>query len=74
VAAEVDARLNHGDAFAFKEFSLQRGVGFANEEFSARAENAMPGNAFARRRRGHRTPSSSRSARKAQGFSEGSIG
>jgi hypothetical protein len=74
MTAEVDARLDHRHAFAFEEFSLQGGVRLTDEELSARAQNAMPGNAFARRRGRHGAPRGSRSARKAQGFSEGSIG
>lgn len=44
---EIDAAFGHGDAFGFKELTLETGVGFADEEFAAGAEDAMPRDAFA---------------------------
>src|SRR5437667_11545994 len=53
MAFQVNAGLDDGDAFAFEEFSLQRSVRLANEDFAAFAEDAMPGDAFSGRGRGH---------------------
>jgi hypothetical protein len=71
---QVHARFNYGDAFAFEKLSLEGSVRFANQDFAALANNAMPGNSLARRSRSHRAARASRSARKAQGFSELPIG
>jgi len=51
---EIDAAFGHGDAFGFKEFALETGVGFTNEEFASCAEDAMPRDAFAGRTCRHR--------------------
>ena len=74
VAFEVDARFNNRDALAFEEFSLQGCVGFADQDFSALAENTMPGNAFAGRRRGHGVSRGARAAWQPQGFGQAPIG
>jgi len=73
VTFEVDARLDNRDAFAFEEFSLHGCVGFADQDFSALAENTMPGNALAGRRRGHGASRSARTAGQAQGLSKAPI-
>ena len=70
VAFQVHARLDNGDAFAFEEFSLQRSVRLADEDFAALTDDPMPGDAFSRGSGGHRAASGTRAARKAQGFSE----
>src|SRR5260370_36979113 len=49
VAFQVHTRLNDFDAFAFEEFSLEGSVRLADENFSALADNAMPGNTFSGR-------------------------
>ena len=67
---EVDARFNNRDAFAFEELSLQGCVGFADQDFSALAENTVPGNAFPGRRRGHGASRGARAAGQAQGPSK----
>ena len=41
----VHAHFDDFDAFGFEEFSLQRRVRFGDENLSAFADNAMPGNA-----------------------------
>jgi hypothetical protein len=73
VTFEVDAKPDYSDAFAFEELSLQGRVGFANQDFSALAENAMPGNAFPGRRRSHGVSRGARAAWQAQGLSKASI-
>lgn len=73
MALQIDARFSELDPFTFKKFSLQRGVRFANQNFAAFAENAMPGNASSGRGGGHRASSGARAAGQAQESSEGSI-
>lgn len=62
MALHVDAALDDFDALGFKEFTLQAGVRFANEKFAALADDAMPGNAFARGSGGHGVTSGSGAA------------
>jgi hypothetical protein len=66
VELHVDAALGHLNALGFEEFSLQGGVGFADEEFPARAQNAMPGNSPSGRTTGHGATCGSCAARQAQ--------
>jgi hypothetical protein len=73
VPFQVDAKPDYRDAFAFEKLSLQGCVGFANQDFSALAENAMPGNAFSGGSRRHGASCGARAAWQAQGLSEGSI-
>ena len=68
------ARFQNGDAFAFKEFALQGRVGFADEELPARADYAVPGDAFSRGASSHRPASGSRPAPQTQRFSQRPIG
>lgn len=69
----VDAAFGHLDAFGFEEFSLQGCVGLSNEKLATCAENAMPGDGFARRACSHGAASGSCAAREAQGSSNGPI-
>jgi hypothetical protein len=66
---QVDAALGHGDAFRFKEFALQAGVGFAEEEFAAGAQYAMPRYAFTGRCCRHGMTGSAGAATEAQNSS-----
>jgi len=74
MALQIDARLDDRDAFAFEEFSLEGSVRFADQDFSALTDDAVPGNAFSGRSRGHGAPRAARAAGKAESFSEGPIG
>ena len=74
VAFEVDAGLDNGDAFAFEKFSLQGCVGFANQDFSALAENTVPRNAFSGRSCSHGASRGARAAWQVQSLGEASIG
>lgn len=69
VELHVDAAFGHGDAFGFEEFALKAGIGFADEEFAAGAEHAMPGNAFARGTCSHGMTGGAGAATKAQSTS-----
>ena len=51
MAGVVDKHFDDFDAFRFEELSLERSVGFGNENFSAFTDNAMPRNASSRRGR-----------------------
>src|SRR5467141_551961 len=73
VAFQVHARLSDFDAFAFEEFSLQGSVRLADEDFAALTDDAMPGNAFSGRSRGHGASGAARAARETQGFRKGPI-
>ena len=73
VTLDIEAGFAKFDAFGFEEFALEAGVRFADEEFAARANDAVPGNAFAGGRRGHRAACGAATTGKAQSFSEGSI-
>jgi hypothetical protein len=74
VAFQVDAGLEDSDALAFEEFSLQGSIWLADEDLAAFTDDAMPGNAFSGRSRGHGASGASRAAGQAQSLSEGSIG
>ena len=70
---QVHSRFEECDAFTFQELSLQPSVGFADEQFAAVAYDAVPGYAFAGRRRRHGASCGARAAGQAQSTSEGSI-
>jgi hypothetical protein len=74
VVFHADAIFDDVDAFGFEEFALEAGVGFADYDFAGGVEDAMPGNAFALRRRGHGAAGAASAAFEAQGFSNGPIG
>src|SRR5215469_11110850 len=48
VARVIDTHFNDVHAFAFKEFALERSVGFRDEQLAALADHAMPGDASSR--------------------------
>jgi hypothetical protein len=60
------ARLGDSDAFGFKELALKRSVRFTNEEFSALANDALPGNALPGRSSGHGVADGASASTKAQ--------
>jgi hypothetical protein len=65
-----DAGFEDEDAFGFEQFALQGGVGFANQEFAACADDAVPRNASAGRTSSHCVAGGSCAAAQLQGFSE----
>ena len=71
---EVDASLNHRDAFRLKKFTLQGSDGFADEEFAAIADYAVPGNASSGWGRRHSSSYGPRPAPQVQSFGERPIG
>jgi hypothetical protein len=70
----IDAALRHFHSFAFKQFSLQRGIRFANEQFPAGAQNSMPRDSSSCGTSSHRMTSSSGSTTQPDGFGNGPIG
>jgi hypothetical protein len=62
MALKIHAGFDDLNAFAFEELLLKRGVWFADEEFAAFAENAMPRNAFSGRSGGHGSACAARAA------------
>ena len=74
VLLQVDAEFHDFNAFAFEEPFLEGCVGFANEDFAAGSEDAMPRNSFAARSGCHGAASGACAACETQGSSEGSIG
>src|SRR5205807_399820 len=73
VALQVYAKFDHRDAFAFKELSLEQGVWAMNQDFSAVADHAVPGNAFSGRSGGHGASGRAGAAGQAQKPSHPSI-
>jgi|SRR5580692_3553025 hypothetical protein len=71
---EVDASLNHGDAFRLKKFTLQGSDGFADEEFATIADYAVPGNASSGWGRRHSSSYGPRPAPQVQSLGERPIG
>lgn len=71
---DIQAGFGEGHALTFEEFSLERCVRLANQEFAAGAYDAMPGDAFSRGAGGHGAACSPASAREAQRLSERPIG
>jgi hypothetical protein len=71
---KVDAGFHHVNAFAFKEPFLEGGVGFADKDFSAGAEDAMPRDSFAARSGGHGAARGPCAAGESHGPSESPIG
>src|SRR3974377_362910 len=61
-------------AFALKQFALQGRVGFADEQFSAVADNAVPRDAFSRWGRCHSPARGSRPAAQSQSLGKRPIG
>src|ERR1700688_1150547 len=59
---QVHARLDDGHALAFEKLFLHRSVGLADENLAALSYNTVPGNAFARGRRGHGASGTARSS------------
>src|SRR3974390_1026343 len=50
---QIGAKFGYLDAFAFEELALEGGIRFANQEFAAVANHAMPGDGFSRGRCRH---------------------
>jgi hypothetical protein len=74
VELHIHAAFGHLHAFGFEEFALQAGVGLADQKFSAKTNDAMPGNAFSGGACGHCTASTARSAAEPKSFCEPPVG
>src|SRR6266849_7254676 len=73
MASQVNTKLNDRDAFAFQKLPLEQSVWSTNEDFSAVADHAVPGNSFSGRSGSHGASGCARAPRQAQSPSEGSI-
>lgn len=71
---QIDARFDYGNAFRLEELFLKGCVGFANEDFTVGAEDAVPRNAFAARSSAHGAPRGTGAAPETQGSREAPIG
>lgn len=71
---EVNAGFDDKNAFGFEELFLQGSVRFADKDFAAGAEDAVPGDTFALRNGAHGAASGACAACETQGSREGSIG
>ncbi len=60
---QLHARFKQFHALRLKQFTLQRGVGLANQQFTAGANHAVPRNAFSRGCCCHRSACGSCAAR-----------
>jgi hypothetical protein len=69
----VDAGFDDWNTFGFEELFLERGVRFADQDFAAGAEDAVPGDGLSSRSGAHGAAGGARAAAEAQGSSEGSI-
>ena len=65
---DIHEGLTERRTFGLKQFALQAGIRFANQQFSAVADNAMPGNAFSGGACGHRTASTAGSSTEPESF------
>src|SRR5882724_6423524 len=74
VLFDVHAGLTERHTFGLKQFALQAGIRFANQQFSAIADNAMPGNAFSGGACGHRTASTAGSSAEPESFRKSPVG
>jgi hypothetical protein len=70
----VHARFAECDAFRFQEFALQTGIRLTDQQFTAIANHAMPGNAFPGGACRHGPAGTARSTPQAKGFGNPSIG
>ena len=71
---EVNAGFDDKNAFGFEKLLLHGSVRFANKEFAAGAEDAVPGNAFSLRNGSHGAARSACPACEAQNSGNRSIG
>lgn len=69
----VHARFQEPDALAFEEFTLKRGIRFADKQLAAVSDDAMPGDAFAGRNGSHGTTRAPGAPWKTQNTSHGPI-
>ncbi len=67
---QVHAEFNEGHALGLKKSALQGGVRLRREDPAAFADDAVPGNALAIGRGGHRAAGCARAAGQAQKSSE----
>lgn len=74
VPFQVHAKFNDGDTFGFEKFFLEQRVWATNQDFSAVADHAVPGNALSRRSGGHGASRGARATGQPEGSSQPSIG
>ena len=67
--SQVDAGFDDFDAFGFEEFFLERGIGLADEDFAALADDAMPGDTLSGGSGGHGASGGACATGQAQGSS-----
>jgi hypothetical protein len=70
VTLEVDPGFDDRDPFALEKFFLQGSVRLTNEDFAAFSDYAVPGDALAGRRRGHRAASTACASAETQSSSQ----
>ena len=71
---EVHAGLDDANSLAFEKLFLEGSVRFADEDFAAFANDAVPRDASSRGSGGHGAASSACTARQAESLSEAPIG
>ena len=73
VSLQVHTKFNDGNSFGFEKLFLEQGVWAANEDFSAVADHAVPGNAFSGRSGSHGASGGARAAGQTKGSGKPSI-
>lgn len=70
----VDVGTIEADAFGFEEAALEGTVGFGDEQASAGADDAVPGDALSAGASGHGVADGARASRKAEGTRQCAVG
>jgi hypothetical protein len=73
VPLQVHTKFNDGNSFAFEKLFLEQSVWATDEDFSAIADHAVPGNTFSGRSAGHGASGRARAAGQPQGSGKPSI-
>jgi hypothetical protein len=73
MSLQIDAKFNDSHTLALEKFPLEQSVWSTDEDLSAIAEHAVPGNALAGRSGSHSAAGRARPAGQMQSSSEGSI-
>lgn len=74
MVSESDAAFDKARSFRFQQAALQAGVRLADSDASACSDDAVPGNACAPRRGGHRASGGASAAGQADGAGKLTIG
>jgi hypothetical protein len=69
-----DAAFDDADAFGFEEAALEAGEGLADDDTSARGDNAVPGNGLTARASGHGSAGGTSAAREAHSQGQLAVG